>query len=131
LFDYQSKLCPDFDRAMSGLIDDLTQRGLLDDTLVIATGEFGRTPQVNENIGRDHWTGCWSALVAGGRVPGGKVIGASDSAASTPIDRPIHPGELTATLLNWCGVDGSSQMIDVGNQSLAVVPHAPLLDLWN
>ena len=130
LFDYQSKLCPEFDLAMSGLLDDLAQRGLLDDTLVVASGEFGRTPHVNDNLGRDHWTSCWSALVAGGKVNGGMTLGASDASGSEPIDRPVEPGELTATLLNWCGVDGASQMIDVGSQQLSLVPHAPLAELW-
>ena len=130
LFDYQAKLCPDFDQALSGLLDDLTQRGLLDDTLVVATGEFGRTPQVNENMGRDHWTGCWSGIVAGGKVTGGKVIGCSNASAAEPTDRPVDPGELTATLLQWCGVDGLSHRFQVGGQELALVPHAPLNELW-
>ena len=130
LFDYQAQLCPEFDRAMSGLLDDLAQRGLLDETLVVATGEFGRTPQVNENVGRDHWPGCWSALVAGGKIAGGKVIGASNATASEPIDRPVDPGELTATLLNWCGVDGAARSFEIGGQSLPLVPHAPIAELW-
>jgi len=131
LFDYQDRLCPEFDLAMSGLIDDLAQRGLLDDTLVIASGEFGRTPKVNENVGRDHWPDCWSALVAGGKVSGGKVIGVSDSCAAMPVERPVHPGEITATLLSWCGVDGAAQMIKIDDQDTPLVPHAPLWDLWS
>lgn len=131
LFDYQSSLCPEFDHALAGLLDDLGQRGLLDDTLVIASGEFGRSPFVNENVGREHWTGCWSALVAGGKINGGKTIGASDSSASTPVDRPVEPGEITATLLNWCGVDGMDQTIDFAGQSLPFVPHSPVAELWS
>lgn len=131
LFDYQDRLCPEFDQALSGLLDDLAQRGLLDDTLVIATGEFGRTPRVNENSGRDHWTECWSALVAGGRVSGGLVIGASDSSASAPIDRPVSPGEITATMLHWCGVDGAAQAVDVGGQFVPLVPDSPIAELWS
>ena len=130
LFDYQAKLCPEFDQAMSALLDDLAQRGLLDDTLVIATGEFGRTPVVNENVGRDHWTNCWSAIVAGGKVGGGRIIGTSDATASEPIDRPVDPGELTATLLHWCGVDSGSQVMELGDQPLALVPHSPLPEFW-
>jgi uncharacterized protein (DUF1501 family) len=130
LFDYQAKLCPQFDQALSGLLDDLAQRGLLDDTLVVATGEFGRTPHVNDNQGRDHWPGCWSAIVAGAKIGGGQILGASDSSASEPIERPVAPGELTATLLNWCGVDGASQMINAAGQDLALVPQTPLFDLW-
>jgi uncharacterized protein (DUF1501 family) len=131
LFDYQDRLCPEFDRAMSGLLDDLGQRGLLDDTLVIATGEFGRSPYINENVGRDHWPGCWSALVAGGRISGGTTIGASNATAAEPIDRPVAPGELTATLLNWCGVDGLSRTIEVDGQDLPLVPYSPLTELWS
>lgn len=130
LFDYQDRLCPEFDQAMSALLDDLAQRGLLDDTLVVATGEFGRTPRVNENMGRDHWPGCWSALVAGARVKGGTTIGASDWSASTPIDRPVSPGEITATLLNWCGVDGASQAIEVDKRMMPLVPDQALSELW-
>ena len=128
--DYQSRLCPDFDRAVSGLLDDLSQRGLLDDTLVIATGEFGRTPHVNERLGRDHWTECWSALVAGGRVTGGSVIGVSDACASQPIERPVAPGELTATLLDWCGASVTPLSIAMGKTDLPLVPFEKLAQLW-
>lgn len=131
LFDYQAKLCPEFDRAFAGLLDDLEQRGLLDETLIIATGEFGRTPCVNENVGRDHWTHCWSAIVAGGRIAGGQVIGASDAAAAEPVSRPVTPGELTATLQHWCGVDGFSQTVDAGSETIALVPHSPIMELWS
>jgi hypothetical protein len=130
LNDYQSRLCPDFDRALSGLLDDLAQRGLLDDTLVIATGEFGRTPQVNDRLGRDHWTSCWSTLVAGGRVTGGKVIGASDATASEPVDRPVAPGELTATLLDWCGANVAPLTVTMKKTELPLVPYEKLADLW-
>lgn len=130
LFDYQDRLCPEFDQAMSGLIDDLAQRGLLDETLIVATGEFGRTPRVNENMGRDHWPGCWSALVAGGRITGGAVIGNSDSSASEPVERPVSPGEITATLLNWCGVDGAAQLVEIDKRPTPLVPDAALSELW-
>jgi uncharacterized protein (DUF1501 family) len=130
LFDYQAKLCPEFDQAMSGLLDDLSQRGILDETLVVATSEFGRTPQVNENMGRDHWPHCWSAIVAGGKVAGGKVIGSSDSSAAEPQERPVDPGELTATLLSWCGVDGAAQSITYEEETIPLVPHSPVPELW-
>ena len=131
LFDYQAKLCPEFDQAMSGLLDDLSQRGMLEETLVIATSEFGRTPHVNENVGRDHWPQCWSAIVAGGKVSGGKVIGSSDSSAAEPLDRPVEPGELTATLLNWCGIDSLSQSVIFEKDTIPLIPHAPLNELWD
>ena len=130
LFDYQARLCPEFDQAMSGLLDDLSQRGMLDDTLVVATSEFGRTPYVNENMGRDHWPLCWSAMVAGGKVAGGKVIGSSDSSAAEPLDRPVEPGELTATLINWFGIDGASQSVIYGENAIPLVPHIPVTELW-
>jgi len=128
--DYQSRLCPQFDRALSGLLDDLAQRGRLEDTLVIATGEFGRTPQMNDRAGRDHWTGCWSGIVAGGKISGGQVIGASDATGSTPLDRPIHPGELTATLLDWCGVSLGSLSVTINKAECPLVPHEKLSELW-
>jgi uncharacterized protein (DUF1501 family) len=87
-----------FDRALSTLLDDLAQRGLLDETLVLAAGEFGRTPRINAWTGRDHWPGCWSVLVAGGGVRGGQVIGRSDATGHEPAERPIALPELTATL---------------------------------
>ena len=130
LQDYQDRLCPEFDRALSGLIDDLAQRGLLDDTLIVATGEFGRTPLINDRMGRDHWTECWSALVAGGRIRGGSVIGASDRSASTPIDRPVAPGEVTATLLDWCCGSVDQVAITLNQKEMPLVPCNKLADLW-
>jgi uncharacterized protein (DUF1501 family) len=126
----RDQLCPAFDRALSGLLDDLSQRGLLDETLVLAVGEMGRTPRINPHGGRDHWTKCWSALVAGGGTPGGQVIGASDETGSEPVDRPIALGELPATLLHWFGIDGRELKAVVGQKELPLVPHAPLHELW-
>jgi hypothetical protein len=130
LNDYQDRLCPEFDQAMSGLLDDLSQRGLLDETLVIATGEFGRTPRINDNFGRDHWTGCWSAMIAGGKISPGQAIGVSDSTASEPIDRPVSPGELTATMLAWNGVDTESATFDVSGKVYSIASHSPMIELW-
>jgi uncharacterized protein (DUF1501 family) len=130
LMNYQDRLCPEFDRALAGLLDDLAQRGLLDDTLVIATGEFGRTPKVNDNQGRDHWPGCWSGVIAGGKLTGGAVLGASDATASEPLDRPVSPGELTATLVAWCGVDVAPLKTTIDKTELPLIPFAPLAELW-
>lgn len=105
LYDYRDELCPQFDRAFCGLIDDLEQRGLLEDTLVVAAGEFGRTPRLNAAGGRDHWPGVWSALVAGAGVSGGQTVGASDAQGAAPSDRPVQPGELTATIYRSLGLD--------------------------
>jgi uncharacterized protein (DUF1501 family) len=98
LNDYASSLLPEFDQAFSALLDDLYTRGLLDSTLVVATGEFGRTPKLNSSGGRDHWPAVWSAAVAGGGVNGGQVLGASDAHAAEPASRPVSPAELLATV---------------------------------
>ena len=87
LDDYKETLCPMFDRAYSALLEDLRQRGLLETTLVVAMGEFGRTPHINPRGGRDHWPSCWSVLFAGSGVRGGQVIGESDSIGAEPKDK--------------------------------------------
>jgi hypothetical protein len=104
LFDYRDVLCPQFDQAASALLDDLADRGMLDDTLVVASGEFGRTPRINRDGGRDHWPGVWSAMLAGGGIPGGAVVGGSDATAAAPKDRPVAPHELFGTILHSVGV---------------------------
>jgi uncharacterized protein (DUF1501 family) len=104
LDDYARELLPTLDRAVSALLDDLGSRGLLDTTLVVATGEFGRTPRLNAAGGRDHWPGVWSALLAGGGVKGGQVIGASDAHAAAPTDHPVTPQELLATMYRSLGI---------------------------
>ncbi|GAB4150386.1 MAG: DUF1501 domain-containing protein [Planctomycetaceae bacterium] len=110
LYDYRDSLGPKFDQALSGLLDDLGERNLLDETLVVATGEFGRTPRVNLHGGRDHWPSCWSALLAGGGVQGGQVIGASDAHARFPVDRPVSPQELVASISDSLGVKPPSNV---------------------
>jgi len=77
---------------------------LLARTLVVATGEFGRTPKLNSNGGRDHWAGCWTTILAGGGVQGGRLIGASDAIASEPADRPVHARDIPATIFRALGV---------------------------
>lgn len=104
VFDYRDTLGPQFDRAAAALLDDLADRGLLDDTLVIATSEFGRTPKLNADNGRDHWPGVWSAIMAGGGTEPGQVIGASDATASAVKSDPVHPADLIATIYQSLGV---------------------------
>ncbi|QDU27010.1 hypothetical protein ETAA8_20940 [Anatilimnocola aggregata] len=98
-------LIPTFDLGFSALIEDLDQRGLLAETLVIAMGEFGRTPKLNTRGGRDHWPRVFSALLAGAGINGGKVIGASDRVGESPQDRPITPADLAATIYTLLGID--------------------------
>lgn len=106
--DYRREVLPTFDRSFSALIDDLGARGMLATTLVAAVGEFGRTPRINESGGRDHWPGVWSGLMAGGGVQGGRVVGASDSRAAEPVDRPVSPGEWLATIRLALGIPPGS-----------------------
>ena len=94
-----------FDTALSALFDDLSERGLLDSTLVLAMGEFGRTPRINGSGGRDHWSDVYSILLGGGGVRGGRVIGASDREGGQPAERPVHPTELHATVFQALGLD--------------------------
>jgi hypothetical protein len=100
----QDRHGPWFDQAFSALLTDLRQRGLLDSTLVVVVGEFGRTPRVNDKAGRDHWEHCYSALVAGGGVRGGRVVGESDRRGERPHDRPLTPADLAATIHRCVGI---------------------------
>ncbi len=105
LGDYRDLVGPMFDQAYSALLDDLGERGLLDTTLVVAVGEFGRTPRLNPRGGRDHWPGVWPALFAGAGVRGGQVVGASDAWGGEPAERPVTPAEVAATVYHALGVD--------------------------
>jgi hypothetical protein len=102
---YRDLVGPMFDSAFSSLIEDLDQRGLLQSTLVMATGEFGRTPKVNPAGGRDHWPSCWTSIFAGGGIRGGQVVGASDEIGAAPKDRPVTPSEIAATVYHLMGLD--------------------------
>jgi hypothetical protein len=101
----EQMLCPRLDQGLSALLDDLHDRGLLASTLVIAVGEFGRTPTINKYGARDHWPYCFSALLAGGGVPGGTVIGASDRLGGHPTNQPVGPPEFAATIYRLLGID--------------------------
>jgi hypothetical protein len=118
LDDYARGLLPTFDRAFSTLLDDLAGRGLLDSTLVVATGEFGRSPKLNAAGGRDHWPGVWSLAMAGGGTTGGQVIGASDAQAARPADRPVHPAELLATMYRSLKLDPVQDMTLAGVRTI-------------
>jgi Protein of unknown function (DUF1501) len=107
---YGGRVGPMFDMAYSSLLQDLADRGLLNTTMVVATGEFGRTPKINAAGGRDHWPQCWSMLMAGGGVRGGQIIGSSDETASYPKDRPTTPAEIAATIYHTFGLDPATQI---------------------
>jgi uncharacterized protein (DUF1501 family) len=102
-------LGPSFDQTVSTLIADLDQRGLLESTLIIAMGEFGRTADINLDGGRDHWCYCWSVLLGGGGLRGGKVVGASDEQGAYVADRGVSMGDVFATVYNAFGIDWTKE----------------------
>lgn len=108
----QDNLCPQFDPTFAALMDDLSERGLLDETLVVVIGEFGRTPKINTNGGRDHWGHVFSFAMAGAGIRGGQVIGASDKNGAYPATTPITGGDLTATIFHLLGIDSSGVFHD-------------------
>ena len=108
----QSELLPLIDQSVSALLEDLDQRGLLDETLVVMMGEFGRTPRINSAAGRDHWGSCQSVLMAGGGIRGGAVHGVSDRIAAYPIDHPVDPVDIHATMYHCLGLDSHQPMMD-------------------
>jgi len=98
-------LVPSLDLAFTALIDDLKDRGLLDETLIVVMGEFGRTPKLNIRGGRDHWPRVFSAALAGGGVRGGNVVGTSDATGESPAENPVTPADLVCTIYNLLGID--------------------------
>ncbi len=132
LDDYKDTLCPMFDLAYSALLEDLKQRGLLENTLVLAMGEFGRTPQLNSRGGRDHWPGVWSVLFAGAGIKGGQVIGSSDSHGAEPRDRPVTPAEIAATVYKGLGFDLTSTRIPgPDHRPVPLVDAGPIEELFH
>lgn len=109
----QDRHAPWLDQSLSALLTDLDDRGLLQTTLVVAVGEFGREPKVNDKAGREHWPHCYCALIAGGGVKGGRVIGTSDAKAAHPLDTPLTPADLNATVLQQIGLT-SEQITGIG-----------------
>jgi hypothetical protein len=136
--DLKNKLLPDLDRALSALLEDLEQRGLLAETLVVAAGEFGRTPRVGQRItdaaatanGRDHWTRVYSVLWAGGGVRGGLVYGASDKHAAEPAHLPVTPAALAASLFHALGVNPHGEVQDRQGRPHALTLGEPILPLF-
>jgi len=122
----KDRLLPPFDLGVSALLDDLRDRRMLDQTLVVLVGEFGRTPKLGGNVGtpsyvpdgRDHWSGAFFAVFAGGGVQGGQVIGSSDAIAAYPATRPYRPSDLGATIYQALGVDPESEVRDRLNRPL-------------
>ncbi len=131
--------CPVLDRTLSALLEDMSQRGLLAETLVIAVGEFGRSPRLgvstsgntNAPDGRDHWPYCYTAMIAGVGIPGGKLYGASDQTGSSPKENPVHPTDLLATVYYTLGIDPAMEIRNHLNQPRELVKGNPLTGLWS
>ncbi len=128
---YKDLVGPMFDHGFSSLIEDLDQRGLLDTTMVVATGEFGRTTRINPAGGRDHWPGCWSGILAGGGLKGGQVVGESDDIGAYPKNRPITPGEIVATIYHQFGIDLERELKGPSGRVIPVVDYGakPIYEL--
>jgi uncharacterized protein (DUF1501 family) len=125
-------LVPTFDQAFAALVSDLDERGMLDETLVIAMGEFGRTPKLNTAGGRDHWPRVFSVVVAGGGVPGGQVIGSSDRVGESPNDRPVTPADLARTIYSILGIDPNHELYTADGRPVRINQGSEVIrELWS
>jgi hypothetical protein len=123
-------LLPSFDRAMTALLEDLEARGLIDETLVVWMGEFGRTPKLNKNAGRDHWGFCQSVLLAGAGVRSGQVYGSSDASAAYAADQPVSPDDLAATVFTRLGIRLDHELRDPQGRPLPLCTGKPVSGLF-
>jgi hypothetical protein len=130
LRDYRDTVAPLFDNTFTELLQELEVTGRLERTLVVATGEMGRTPYLNPQGGRDHWTRCWTAILAGGGIRGGQVLGASDSFGGEPADRPVRPAELVATVYHALGIPANTAIPGPAGEPVAVADAQPVLELF-
>jgi hypothetical protein len=126
----KNTLIPPADQAFAALIDDLTDRGLLEETLVIAMGEFGRTPKINASAGRDHWPNCYSVVLAGGGVQGGATFGTSDKFGAYPDTEPVTPADLAATLYWRFGLDPAHEIVDLTGRPYKLADGQPIQALF-
>jgi hypothetical protein len=126
----ESYCLPPLDRAYSALLEDLAERGLLGETLVVTMGEFGRTPRINNTQGREHWGPCYSALLAGGGVRGGQVYGASDATGAYPRDNPVSPEDLLATIYDALGIAADAEIQDREGRPVRICDGRPVRSLF-
>jgi hypothetical protein len=122
----KNTLLPPTDRGVSALLDDLHARGLLDETLVVWMGDMGRTPRVNKGAGRDHWSFCYSVVLAGGGIRGGQVYGSSDRSAAYPSTNPVGPADVAATIYHCLGIEAATHMTDQQGRPLVVGTGKPI-----
>jgi hypothetical protein len=126
-----NRLLPELDKAFAGLVTDLSQRGMLDKTLVVLMGEFGRTPRINPRGGRDHYARCRFVTFAGGGIRGGQVIGKSDETGSTPVERPVAVEDVASTLYTSLGIDYHKQYVTPTGRPIHLAAGGkPIQELW-
>ena len=118
---------PKLDQALGALIDDLSSRGLLDETLVMVSSEFGRTPKVNKDAGRDHWPKVFSVMLAGGGIKGGLIHGASDSTAAEPDSDPVSPADLATTMYQLMGIVADKELMAPGDRPIEIVDGGKII----
>jgi len=123
----KNTLLPQFDAACSSLIDDVNQRGMLDETLIAVLGDFGRSPKINAGAGRDHWNACYTVMLCGGGIKPGFVFGASDRTGSLPSKNPVTPGDIVATIYHLFGIDHNHMIYDQLNRPIPVVPRGEIV----
>lgn len=127
----KNRLLPPMDQAFSAVIEDMSASGLLDDTLVILMGEFGRTPKITPvTAGREHWPNVFTILLAGAGIPGGRLYGASDKVGAYPIERRITPGEFAATIYHALGIEPASHVQTMFERPWQICEDRPVVDLW-
>ena len=119
---------PDVDRGLATLVEDLDLRGLLETTMVVVAGEFGRTPAFNENAGRDHWANAFSVVVAGGGIVGGQVIGKTDQRAAEPVTRPVTPEDLHFTIYHQLGIDAGRFLPSVSGRDIPILRDGQVIE---
>lgn len=122
----KNTLLPPMDQGVSALLEDLASRGLLEETLVVWMGDMGRTPRINGGAGRDHWSFCYSLVLAGGGVRGGQVYGSSDRSAAYPSTNPVSPADVAATIYHCLGIDPRTQVTDQQGRPLVLSAGKPL-----
>jgi uncharacterized protein (DUF1501 family) len=122
----KNELLPPTDNAFAALVEDLSDRGLLQETLVLMMGEFGRSPRFNKDGGRDHWPGCYSLVMAGAGIPGGRIYGASDKLAAAPLSDPVSPDGLLAGVYHLAGVNPSAEIHDQQHRPYRLVDAEPV-----
>jgi len=123
----KSTLLPQLDAAVSALVEDLEARGMLERTLVVVMGEFGRTPKVNAGAGRDHWNFCYGLMLAGGGIKGGHVFGASDKIGARPSSNPVTPADIVATIYHCLGVPKDLELRDNLDRPFTLVPWGDVI----